>query len=216
MSAESGIATFRDQGGLWEQYPIEEVATPEAWEKDVKKVLNFYNMRRKQLLSCSPHPGHMLIAELEQYYEVQVITQNIDDLHERAGSSHILHLHGELRKARSTGPSHKVYPIEGWALDEGDVCEDGFQLRPHVVWFGEEVPAMVEAFNLLETADHFITIGTSLSVYPAASLVHAVPQKATKCLIDPNPEIRVPDDFIFINQNAAEGLKSWMLHNQAI
>ena len=142
MSAESGLRTFRDHGGLWEEHSIYEVATPEAWERDLDLVLRFYNERRRQLLDSAPNRAHVMLAELEKHFSLSIITQNIDDLHERAGSSDVIHLHGELRKARSTGIENKIYPIDGWKLNKGDLCDDGFQLRPHVVWFGEAVPMM--------------------------------------------------------------------------
>ena len=154
MSAESGIKTFRDHDGLWENYRIEEVATPMAWERDQELVLDFYNQRRRQVVACEPNDGHHLVKQLEKHFKVIVITQNIDDLHERAGSSEVLHLHGEIRKARSTYDD-AIYEIDGTDLNLGDLCPKGHQLRPHVVWFGEEVPAMTPAFSLVEKADIF-------------------------------------------------------------
>lgn len=208
MSAESGISTFRDKGGLWEQYPIEEVATPEAWRKDRAKVLEFYNMRRKQLLEVEPNAAHLILAELEHHFKVQIISQNIDDLHERAGSTHVLHLHGELRKARSTVNPNWVYPIEGWELKLGDTCERGSQLRPHVVWFGEMVPAMDEAMRLVENCGLMIVIGSSLQVYPAASLLHCIPSHCPLVLIDPEPiEFRASGPYLQIRAGASEGMK---------
>jgi len=186
ISAESGISTFRDSGGLWEQYRIEDVATPEAWKKDKALVLEFYNQRRKQLLQCQPNNAHKRLVDLEQYFEVHIITQNVDDLHERAGSKNVLHLHGELRKAQSSVDSSLVYPIEGWELKLGDKCEKGSQLRPFVVWFGEPVPMMDKAIALTETAEVFVVIGTSLQVYPAASLLQYVRPQSPIFIVDPN------------------------------
>jgi NAD-dependent deacetylase len=209
MSAESGIRTFRDSGGLWEQYDIHEIATPEAWKRNPDLVTEFYNQRRKQIIETSPNEAHFFIAELEKYYEVSVITQNIDDLHERAGSSTILHLHGNIRQAKSSGPNHekKLYPIDGWELTQNDLCENGIRLRPHVVWFGESVPALEDAIPIIEKSDFFIVIGTSLQVYPAAGLIHYAPQTATKILIDPNLDsFAIPSDFVEIAKNATAAL----------
>ncbi len=189
ISAESGISTFRDSGGLWEKYPIEEVATFEAWENNPQLVLDFYNQRRKQLLEVQPNEAHYALVELEKAFEVQIITQNVDNLHERAGSKHILHLHGELTKARSTIDENLVYEIDGWELKWGDTCEKGSQLRPHIVWFGESVPMIEIAASLVNKADLLLVIGTSLKVYPAAGLLHHAPPFVPKYLIDPNAEI---------------------------
>ncbi|MBS3771130.1 MAG: NAD-dependent deacylase [Bacteroidales bacterium] len=185
ISAESGLKTFRDMGGLWEQYEITEVASPEAWERDPELVLKFYNERRKQLLEVHPNEAHKILAELENYFDVETITQNIDDLHERAGSSKVLHLHGELRKARSTGDPNLVYDIEGAELKLGDTCEKGYQLRPHVVWFGEPVPAIGEAAALTREAGIMAIIGTSLVVYPAAGLVDFAGKDCPIYVVDP-------------------------------
>ena len=190
MSAESGIRTFRDMGGLWEEYDVMEVASPEAWDNDPELVQRFYNERRKQLLQCEPNEGHKALAELENHFDVSIITQNVDDLHERAGSSDVLHLHGELRKAQSSADPAMVYEIEGWELKMGDRCEKGSQLRPNVVWFGEPVPAMVEAAQKTAEADIFVVIGSSLNVYPAAGLIGYAPSDASLWLID--PEVVVP------------------------
>jgi NAD-dependent deacetylase len=209
MSAESGIRTFRDSGGLWEQYDIHEIATPEAWKRNPDLVTEFYNQRRKQIIETSPNEAHFFIAELEKYYEVSVITQNIDDLHERAGSSTILHLHGNIRQAKSSGPNHdkKLYPIDGWELTQNDLCENGFRLRPHVVWFGESVPALEDAIPIIEKSDFFIVIGTSLQVYPAAGLIHYASPTATKILIDPNLDsCAIPADFVKITKNATAAI----------
>lgn len=211
MSAESGIATFRDQGGLWEQHPVEEVATPQAWQRNRAKVLEFYNLRRRQLLQVKPNTAHKAIAELEQLFDVQVITQNIDDLHERAGSQRVLHLHGELRKARSTVNPDLVYSIEGGDLDEGDLCALGSQLRPHVVWFGEEVPAMIPAVKLVQSADLLVVIGSSLNVYPAAGLLQVVADECPILLIDPGtPELVHGTKVYHFPVTATEGLERLM------
>jgi NAD-dependent deacetylase len=209
MSAESGIRTFRDSGGLWEQYDIHEIATPEAWKRNPDLVTEFYNQRRKQIIETSPNEAHFFIAELEKHFEVSVITQNIDDLHERAGSSTILHLHGNIRQAKSSGPNHdkKLYPIDGWELTQNDLCDNGFRLRPHVVWFGESVPALEDAIPIIEKSDFFIVIGTSLQVYPAAGLIHYAPQTATKILIDPNLDsFAIPANFVEIAKNATAAI----------
>ncbi len=186
ISAESGIKTFRDMGGLWEEYDIMEVATPQGWEKNPKLVQDFYNARRRQLLECKPNKAHLGLVELEKYFDVEIITQNVDDLHERAGSKNVLHIHGELRKAQSTKYPELVYDIEGWEIKDDDRCEKGFPLRPHVVWFGEAVPAMEPAIEITSAADIFVVIGTSLNVYPAASLLDHVPENTPVYIIDPN------------------------------
>ena len=185
MSAESGISTFRDHGGLWQTHRMADLATPEAWEQNPELVLEFYNQRRKKLFEVEPNAGHKNLARLEQQYDVQIITQNVDDLHERAGSSHVLHLHGELRKAASTIDPNLVYDIGDKPLRLGDLCEKGSQLRPYVVWFGEPVPMIHKAAKLASQADIFIVIGTSMVVYPAASLIHYVPADVPKYYIDP-------------------------------
>jgi NAD-dependent deacetylase len=193
MSSESGIKTFRDSGGLWEEYDVNEVATPMAWFKNRDLVLRFYNERRSQLDACKPNAGHFGIAALEEYFNVSVITQNIDNLHERAGSKKVLHLHGELTKARSTADPSLIYEIGYKDIKPGDVCEKGSQLRPHIVWFGEAVPNMDEAVRITSTADLFVVIGSSLNVYPAAGLIDYAPKKASLWLIDPN-DVYVPVD----------------------
>lgn len=185
ISAESGIKTFRDSGGLWEQYKIEDVATFDAWVKNQDLVLDFYNQRRKQVMEAKPNAAHLLVAELQKKFDVQVITQNVDDLHERAGSKKVLHLHGEIMKARSTMDENLVYPLKSWEIKAGDVCEKGSQLRPHIVWFGELVPEMERANHLAEKADFFVVIGTSLNVYPAAGVVNYVPSYVPTWLLDP-------------------------------
>ena len=185
VSAESGVKTFRDHDGLWHDHRIEEVATPEAWLQDMDLVLDFYNQRRKQLYEVDPNPAHLALANLEKHFDVQVITQNIDDLHERAGSTNVLHLHGELKKVRSTVNPELIYDLDGWELKKGDLCEKGSQLRPHVVWFGESVPMIMPAAELAATSDIFLVIGTSLLVYPAAGLIHYVREEAPKYIVDP-------------------------------
>jgi NAD-dependent deacetylase len=186
ISAESGIPTFRDAGGLWEGHRIEDVATPEAWQKNPQAVLEFYNLRRKTALNAMPNAGHFCLAELEEYFEVTIITQNVDNLHERAGSSHVIHLHGNLFQSRSTLDSNLIYDMDGWALNWGDSCEKGSQLRPHIVWFGELVPEIENAAMICSDAEIFLVVGTSLQVYPAAGLIDYVPNHAPKFLIDPN------------------------------
>lgn len=207
MSAESGLATFRDQGGLWEQYPIEEVATPEAWRRNPQRVLDFYNLRRAQLLAVEPHPGHYAAAALQARSGIPIITQNVDDLHERAGAQAVLHLHGELRKAQSTVDPQLIYPIEGAALDWGMCCEKGSQLRPQVVWFGEAVPAMEAAYPWLELCDFMIVVGSSLQVYPAASLVLDLIDRVPVLVIDPQAPGE-PRAFHYPFP-ASEGLPLW-------
>lgn len=186
ISAESGIRTFRDSDGLWEEHRVEDVATFEAWQRNPELVLEFYNQRRKQLYEVKPNAAHFALVELEKKFNVQIITQNVDDLHERAGSKNVLHLHGELKKVRSTVDENLIYELKGWELKMGDLCEKGSQLRPHIVWFGEAVPQIVPASKLTEKADIFMVIGTSLNVYPAASLLSYAPSACLKYLIDPN------------------------------
>lgn len=185
ISEESGLKTFRDSGGLWENYNVEDVATPEAWIRNPKLVTEFYNQRRKQIMEARPNRAHEICAELEEFFDVHIITQNIDDLHERAGSKHVLHLHGEIMKARSSGDPNLIYPLNHWEIKIGDTCEKGYQLRPHVVWFGEMVPMMEPAMELTSMADIFVVVGSSLSVYPASGLIHYAPENAEKWLIDP-------------------------------
>jgi NAD-dependent deacetylase len=208
MSAESGIRTFREAGGLWEEYDVVEVASPMGWAKDRELVLRFYNERRSQLESCRPNAGHTGVAALEKYFDVHVITQNIDNLHERAGSSKVLHLHGELTKARSTADPSIVYDIGYKDIKPGDKCEKGSQLRPHIVWFGEAVPMMDEAVRITSTADIFVVIGSSLNVYPAAGLIGYAPEEASHWLIDPN-DVPVPGyrKVEIIRAGAGEGVR---------
>jgi NAD-dependent deacetylase len=191
ISAESGLKTFRDSDGLWEEYNVYDVATPEAWHRDRKLVLEFYNARRRQVINAKPNAAHAALAKLESQYDVEIITQNIDDLHERAGSSKVLHLHGEIMKSQSTLYRYLVYPIKDSELNEGDICERGSQLRPFVVWFGEEVPMIRKAEEIITQAKIVIIIGTSLQVYPAAGLVRYAPGDAKKYYIDPNPDTNI-------------------------
>lgn len=208
ISAESGIKTFRDSDGLWENYRIEDVCTPEALERNPELVINFYNERRKQLLATQPNAGHTGLAELEKYFDVQIITQNIDDLHERAGSTHVLHLHGELRKIRSSKNPHQIYDLDSWELKPGTLCADGSPLRPHVVFFGEAVPNIEPATELVRQADIFVIIGTSLAVYPAASLLHYAPDNIPIFVIDPKiPQQAHQSGFYLIEKGASEGVK---------
>ncbi len=186
ISAESGINTFRDSGGLWEGHDIMEVASPEGWRKNPELVLNFYNIRRKDALKAQPNAAHLALVELSKHFPVQIITQNVDDLHERAGSENVLHLHGKLFESRSTANPRLIYPINGWELKPGDKCPKGSQLRPNIVWFGEAVPMMDTAAKITEKADVFIVIGTSLQVYPAASLLDYVRPDTEIIVIDPN------------------------------
>jgi len=189
ISAESGIPTFRDADGLWEGFDVMEVATPEGWKKNPSLVLDFYNQRRKKALEVKPNRGHEILAELEQYFDVTIVTQNVDNLHERAGSTHVIHLHGSLFESRSSGDDSLVYPIEGWELKSGDKCEKGFQLRPNIVWFGEMVPLMEVAAVHASEADVFVVVGTSMAVYPAAGLINYVPFDTPRYIVDP----RIPD-----------------------
>lgn len=208
VSAESGVRTFRDGNGLWENHRIEDVATPEAWNRDMELVLKFYNQRRKQALEVQPNAAHLAIAELEEFFDVHVVTQNVDNLHERAGSTRVLHLHGELFKARSTQKPSLVYDIKGWELKVGDLCEEGSQLRPNIVWFGEEVPMMAPAIEIAEQADIFVVIGTSLVVYPAAGLFRYTRPNTPIYVIDVNrPEINFRDNMTFIQEKATVGMQ---------
>ena len=209
MSAESGIGTFRDKGGLWENHWIENVATPEAWKRNPDLVTEFYNLRRKKIFETQPNKAHFAIAQLENIIDVHVITQNIDDLHERAGSKKVLHLHGNIKYAKSSGPNQdkKYYLLKNWNLTKHDLCDEGYRLRPHVVWFGESVPAYDEAAEIIKNADIFIVIGTSLQVYPAAGLVQYANNAKTKILVDPNANsINGIDDFKVYSNTATEGV----------
>ncbi len=207
MSAESGIRTFRDSNGLWEEYDIKEVATPEAFSRNPAHVLDFYNKRRTQVQDSSPNKGHLALVALEDRYHVQVVTQNIDDLHERAGSTNVIHLHGEIMKSRSTRHPELVYEIEGGELNLGDICEKGSQLRPHIVWFGEMVPMIEIAAEHVASCDILIVIGTSLEVYPAASLVGYAQAEARKFLVDPKVSDAPPvENLEIIEKKAGDGV----------
>lgn len=209
ISAESGLSTFRDNGGLWEQHSVYDVATPEAFQRNPELVLRFYNDRRHQLKAASPNQAHRLLAELESRYRVTIVTQNVDDLHERGGSSHVLHLHGELTKAGSTGFPELVYDIGYGDIQPGDRCEKGTQLRPHIVWFGEEVPMLEAAAEVVRTADHLLIVGTSLQVYPAAGLVHEVDFDVPITVIDPGEPASVSRARV-IRKGASEGVRDWI------
>ncbi len=207
ISAESGLKTFRDHDGLWHNHRVEDVATPEAWLKDMDLVLEFYNERRKGLMEAQPNAAHKALARLEEKFDVQIITQNVDDLHERGGSNKVLHLHGELKKSRSTIDPSLVYDIRGWALNRGDLCEKGSQLRPHIVWFGEPVPLIMEAAEHCTQADILIVIGTSLQVYPAAGLIHYAFQGVPKYLVDPKAaDVPLVENLTIIRKTAGEGV----------
>lgn len=209
MSAESGISTFRDAGGLWEKYKIDDVATPNAWRRNPALVLDFYNQRRKQLLEAEPNAGHYALAELEKEYNVQIITQNVDNLHERAGSTNILHVHGELMKVRSTGQGEEIFNLstDNYETHLGDKCPKGFQLRPHIVWFGEAVPEIETAICHVEQADMLIIIGTSMQVYPAAGLINHVKPGTPVYLIDPHEIDHLPSNVTVIQKGASEGME---------
>lgn len=208
MSAESGISTFRDNNGLWNNYKIEEVATPQAWHTNPQLVLDFYNMRRVELAQSKPNKGHLLLKKLEKMFDrVSIVTQNVDDLHERAGSKEVLHLHGKLNSIRCVGPEMETKSISGKEIHLGDCCTNGHQFRPDIVWFGEEVPAMNQAFEITQSASCVLVIGTSLSVYPAASLIHVQPH-APIFYIDPRArENYLENDVTLIEQNASSGLE---------
>ncbi|MBN8669863.1 MAG: NAD-dependent deacylase [Chitinophagales bacterium] len=206
ISAESGLRTFRDSDGLWEGYNIEDVATPRAWRRDPQLVLDFYNMRRRGVLDAQPNAAHLALAQLQDKYDVRIITQNIDDLHERAGSSYVMHLHGEIFKMRSEHTPHMVYDIRT-DIQLGDTAEDGAQLRPHIVWFEEPVPMIEQAIPVMYDADIFLLIGTSLVVYPAAGLVDYVPDEVPKYVIDKSiPPVSRYSNVIPIEKSATEGI----------
>ena len=210
VSAESGISTFRDADGLWEGHDVMEVASPQGWQSNQELVLDFYNQRRKQLLEVDPNSAHLDIQKLESKYDVSIVTQNVDDLHERAGSQDVIHLHGELFKVRSVQNESLVY---NWKkdLNTGDLCEKGFQLRPHIVWFGEMVPMLEKAVQITSQADILLIIGTSLQVYPAASLISYAPPQAKVYYIDPKPfishELKLRDHTV-ISEKATIGMKT--------
>lgn len=207
VSAESGLKTFRDSDGLWENHRIEEVATPEAFRANPALVLDFYNQRRTQLSQAKPNTAHLAIAQAEEWANVQVITQNVDDLHERAGSTQVLHLHGNLTQAKSKVDDRLIYDIGYKNIELGDMCEKGFQLRPNIVWFGEAVPLLDEASKWVQRADFLIVVGTSLQVYPAAQLIYYANAKAKKAAIDPS-DLLLPNDFIHIKANASVGIST--------
>ncbi|MEM6800980.1 MAG: NAD-dependent deacylase [Bacteroidota bacterium] len=206
ISAESGLSTFRGNGGLWEGHDIQEVASPQGFKKNPEMVLRFYNERRQQAKSAQPNAGHKALVELEEKYEVWIITQNVDDLHEKAGSSNILHLHGELNKARSATDENYVIEIQD-DINIGDLGPNGGQMRPHIVWFGEDVPKINDAIEIMTTASLVIIVGTSLVVYPAAGLVHYAPMETPICVVDPNkPELSSEREVFFIEEPATRGL----------
>lgn len=208
MSAESGIKTFRDSGGLWEEHKIEEVATPEAWDKNMALVTEFYNQRRKQVMEAKPNEAHKIIADLQDQFDVTVITQNVDNLHERAGSKKVIHLHGEIMKVRSTINPSLIYELDKWEVKIGDTCELGSQLRPHIVWFGELVPMMEPAIELVGEAELLTVIGTSLNVYPAAGLINYAPESIRKWLVDPGDfNLEHIQNLVHIKATAVNGMK---------
>ncbi|MFZ5999232.1 MAG: SIR2 family NAD-dependent protein deacylase [Bacteroidota bacterium] len=208
ISAESGIATFRDSDGLWEGHRVEDVASPEGWRRNPELVLDFYNQRRKRALEVKPNRGHEILAELEQHFNVTVVTQNVDNLHERAGSTSVIHLHGSLFESRSTTDESLTYPIEGWELKLGDRCAKGSQLRPNIVWFGEMVPLIEVAAHHASQADIFLVVGTSMVVYPAAGLIHHVPFESPKFVIDPKiPDVGPMPYLTLIQEKATTGME---------
>ncbi|MCE3281968.1 MAG: NAD-dependent deacylase [Chitinophagaceae bacterium] len=207
ISAESGLKTFRDSDGLWEGYDVTEVATPGAWRRNPQLVLDFYNMRRKNVAEAEPNTAHRVLAELEKEFDVQIITQNIDDLHERAGSTNVLHLHGEIFKMRSETDESLVYDIRG-DIKFGDTAGDGAQLRPHIVWFEEPVPMIETAARITRTADIFVVVGTSLAVYPAAGLVNYAPWECPKYIVDKKvPYTSSLQNLVAIEKPATEGVE---------
>lgn len=207
ISAESGLKTFRDADGLWEGYNIEDVATPEAWKRNPVLVQQFYNERREQVLNAEPNEAHKIIASLEEFFDVTIITQNIDDLHERAGSKNVVHLHGMITKSQSDFNPKLIYPIIGSKIEMGTLCELGSQLRPHVVWFGEEVPMIEKASILCSQADIFILVGTSLAVYPAAGLLEFVSSSTVKYIVDPKiPSVSAYQYVVKIEEKAVAGM----------
>ena len=208
ISAESGLKTFRDSDGLWEGYNVYDVATPQAWRKDQAMVQEFYNLRRKAVIEAKPNEAHFALAELQDHFNVQIITQNIDDLHERAGSKNVLHLHGEIKKSQSTVDANLIYDIDGWELKMGEKCELGSQLRPFIVWFGEAVPKIEEAAKITSQTDIFIVVGTSLVVYPAAGLLNFVGDDVPVFIVDPGKPTYINNEQItFIQERATTGVK---------
>lgn len=218
ISAESGLKTFRDSDGLWNGYAIEDVATPEAFAKNPQLVLDFYNFRRREVIAAQPNAAHKELVQLEEWFDVRIITQNVDDLHERAGSTSVLHLHGEIRKMRSVANEHTTYPIEG-DIHLGDLAPDGSQLRPFIVWFNEPVPKIEEAAYIAEQADYFAVIGTSLNVYPAAGLVQYVSKNSPLFIVDKKiPRVSLPERVVCIEEIASLGvgqLREMLLNNQS-
>lgn len=207
ISAESGLATFRGSDGLWEGHRVEDVASPEGWALNPELVLDFYNQRRRAARLAHPNAGHLALVALEQAYDVVIVTQNVDDLHERAGSSHVIHLHGKLMESRSTRDEQLVYPMTSDEIQLGDVCEKGHQLRPNIVWFGEQVPLMEQAMQEAATADVFLVVGTSLQVYPAASLLHYTRPDCPIYIIDPNqPPVSAGPNVHFVREPATTGV----------
>jgi NAD-dependent deacetylase len=210
ISAESGIPTFRDADGLWEGHDVMDVATPEGWRKNPSLVLEFYNQRRKKALEVKPNNGHEILAELEKYFQVTVITQNVDNLHERAGSTKVIHLHGSLFESRSSVDESLVYPIQGWELNLGDRCTKGSQLRPNIVWFGEMVPLIEVAAEFAKKADYFVVVGTSMVVYPAAGLIDYVPFDTPKFVVDPRlPDMHHIPNLHLIEEKASVGMEKF-------
>lgn len=208
ISAESGIPTFRDADGLWEGYDVMQVATPQGWRNDPALVLDFYNQRRKRALEVQPNRGHEILAALESSFDVTIVTQNVDNLHERAGSSSVIHLHGSLFESRSTANDQLIYPIKGWALNTGDLCELGSQLRPNIVWFGEMVPLMEVAARHARKADIFLVVGTSMAVYPAAGLIDYVPHDCVRIVVDPRiPDVRGSGPIYKFEDKASVGME---------
>jgi len=207
ISQESGLKTFRDMDGLWENYNVEDVASIDGWRRNPALVMDFYNQRRKQLYDVEPNAAHYGIADLGKWFDVTVITQNVDDLHERAGNTKIIHLHGELKKVRSTIDPDLIYTLDGWELKMGDRCEQGSQLRPHIVWFGEAVPAIYDAIPIVENADIIVVIGTSMAVYPAAGLVHYAKPEAPVFVIDPNRPETALKNVVYIEEKAGVGVE---------
>lgn len=215
ISAESGLRTFRDTDGLWEGYNIEDVATPEAWRRNPKLVQDFYNMRRKDVLNAKPNAAHIALATLEEKFDVTIITQNIDDLHERGGSTNVVHLHGIITRSQSSFNPKLTYPIDGWEIKMDEVCELGSPLRAHVVWFGEDVPMIESAARICADAELFILVGSSLAVYPAAGLINYVPRNVPKYIIDPNiPQVSQQNSITRIAEKATTGVP--LLVNQLL
>lgn len=208
ISAESGLKTFRDSDGLWEGHDVTEVATPEGWHKNPELVLEFYNQRRKQALKAEPNRAHHVLKDLEEEFHITIITQNVDNLHEKAGSGNIVHLHGQLFQSRSTADERLVYDMDSWELKMGDLCEKGSQLRPHIVWFGESVPMMDKAIGITTQADILLVVGTSLVVYPAAGLVNYARHDVPVYIVDPNKPAIQDDPLVhFIEQPATTGME---------